>query len=127
MKKRVAFPLSGVKASGGVDPTLAPDPVDLSKILAPPASSSTPPLPKISAVCSETAATAESLVDQLQHVLQRLRSVYDYNQNEEISKRLTIMENMWLDGKLDENVRRKVVDLSTGKVDTMGGHAIRAP
>ena len=52
--------------------------------------------------------------DRLAKVLSNLRTISKIEGDDEIAKRINVMRNMWLDGKLDLSVQLKLHELSEG-------------
>lgn len=121
LNKRVAFPMSGniPKENNAIDPTAPPADFDLSKVGTPPMGPvKLPPSTTTTAeTTTETVDTTEpnlSSNDRLHKVVTNLRTVAKIKSDDEINKRINVMRNMWLDGKLDTDVQLKLHSLSEG-------------
>lgn len=115
LNKRVAFPMSGniPKEDNVIDPTAPPADFDISKVGAPPMGPvKSPPSTSV----TETVNTEPNLSsnDRLHKVVSNLRTVAKIKSDDEINKRINMMRNMWLDGKLDLDVQLKLESLSEG-------------
>lgn len=112
LNKRVAFPISGKIEStqAGLSTNL-----DLAKppMMQIPSASSPIPTLKNESELSPKQDMDSFGKDMLNEVLQNL-SLHTIN-DEEIVKRIRVMEKMWMENKLDENVCRKILELSKGR------------
>jgi len=120
LNKRVAYPMSTSNrpiSTGGIDPTLPPSNINVSQVLPPPSGIPTvSTLPTPEKTCDE-----ENVHDRLQEVLGNFQKVCDFEVEEEICKRIKLLENMWLEGKLNAVVQRRLLELSKGRYKNKKG------
>ncbi|KAK6641451.1 hypothetical protein RUM44_013162 [Polyplax serrata] len=114
LNKRVAFPISGNIASG---PTQGNSQLNSSPGINQPPPPTLPPslsytgLPSTSPVASDLGQTNVTVgKDKLEEVLKNLQ--ISSITNEDILKRIGLMEKMWTEEKLDGSVRMKILQLS---------------
>lgn len=107
--------MSGSPSEGttGRDPTVQPLAADLSKIGTPPIGYSTSPLADKVKRDAEYKSLDSS--ERLTKVLGNLAAVKNTSSDGEVNKRIKVMEKMWQENKLEEDVQLRLLELSEGE------------
>lgn len=112
LNKRVAYPMSGKAMNVSAGPGASATPPSLPQMKPPPACTSL--ITKQSDIkAGECEIEKLGKSERLIKVLKNLEAVSE-NDDEEINKRIKIMQKMWLEDKLGEHVQLKLVDLTEG-------------
>ncbi|KAL0275585.1 UNVERIFIED_CONTAM: hypothetical protein PYX00_003396 [Menopon gallinae] len=111
LNKRVAYPMTGKAMTASASPVPSSTPPSLPQMKPPPVCTGLM-RPDSGTRTEESEAQKLDKSERLSKVLKNLEAVSPEKDDEEISKRIKVMEKMWMEDKLDEHVQLKLVDLT---------------